>query len=84
MSNIVSATGLKNKVSEVLNNAYFKGKVTIVERYGKPIAKIVPAEEVSEKIDIKSAIKATFGIMPDFPDVTKDRKSRKKKLVLNS
>lgn len=44
MSNIVSATGLKNKVSEVLNDAYFKGKVTIVERYGKPIAKVIPVE----------------------------------------
>ncbi len=45
MTTIISATELKNKVSEVLNDVAFKGNVTVIERYGKPIAKIVPTEE---------------------------------------
>ncbi len=82
MSITISATELKNKVSDVLNDVYFNGKVTIVERYGEPIAEIVPVKKRS-RVDIEKAIEATFGILPDFPDVTKFRVSRKKKLKLD-
>lgn len=81
MKNTVSATELKNKVAEVLNEVYFRKTVAIVERYGKPIAKIVPMEERSRE-DIKRALKETFGSLPDFPDVTKFRRSRKRSFRL--
>lgn len=77
MKNIISATDLKNRVSDVLNDAYFHGKVTVIERYGKPIAEIVPAENLDKVLN------KYFGALPDFPDVTKFRRSRKKKLVLS-
>lgn len=77
MTTVISATELKNRVSEVLNEVAFKGNVAVIERYGKPIAKIVPAENLDKVLN------KYFGALPDFPDVTKFRRSRKKKLVLS-
>lgn len=77
MINTISATELKNRVSEVLNEVAFKGNITVIERYGKPIARIVPAENLDKILN------KYFGALPDFPDVTKFRRSRKKKLVLS-
>lgn len=83
MINYISATELKNKVAEVLNKVYFGGDVTIIERFGKPIAKIVPVDEKKEnKANLTEALKETFGSMSEFPEVTKYRKSRKHYPVL--
>jgi prevent-host-death family protein len=76
---IVPATKLKAKVSDVLDDVYFRREIAIVERYGKRIAKIVPYEEreaVKKKEDARAFWKKFYGIFPDFPDVTKDRYSR--------
>lgn len=78
MTTVISATELKNRVSEILNEVAFKGNVAVIERYGKPIARIVPAEENIDKV-----LNKYFGALPDFPDVTKFRRSRKKKLILS-
>lgn len=84
MSNTISATELKNKAADVLNHVVFTKSETIIERYGKPIAKIVPVEgHTMRAINIKKAIDATFGSLPDFPEVTKFRRSRKKKFSLS-
>lgn len=78
MITYISATELKNKVAEVLNKAYFGGDVTVIERFGKPIAKIVPVEEKREtKSNIAKSLKETFGSISEFPEVTKYRRSRK-------
>lgn len=80
----ISASDLKKHISEVLNDIYFHKKVAIIERYGKPIAEIVPIEKGKRKTaNIQKALDATFGILPDFPDVKKYRRSRKKKFVLS-
>lgn len=79
MTTVISATELKNRVSEILNEVAFKGNVAIIERYGKPIAKIVP----TANLDLDKVLHKYFGALPDFPDVTKLRRSRKKKLVLS-
>ena len=79
MATVISATELKNKVSEVLNNIYFTGNETIVEKYGKPIAKIVPVDKRSKE-SISEVIDRYFGALPDFPDVTKFRRSRRRKI----
>lgn len=83
MTMIISSTELKNKVSEILNNVAFKGNVAIIERYGKPIAKIVPVKDEKRVVgDIRKALNETFGAIPDFPNVTKFRRSRSKKFSL--
>ncbi len=83
MTTVISATELKNKISEVLNSVIFSGNTTVVERYGKPVAKIVPVlESKKNREEIRKALDATFGSLPDFPDVTKFRISRYKKFKL--
>lgn len=83
MKPYISATTLKNKVSQVLNDVYFKGDERIVVRYGKPVAKIIPMKnENSSKIKLKEALDRSFGALPDFPDVTKFRRSRRKTITL--
>lgn len=80
MVNTISATELKNKISEVLNEIYFTGNETIVEKHGRPVAKIVPIRKHKRsKEEIKRALDATFGSLPDFPDVTKFRRSGRRK-----
>jgi len=72
MNNVVSATELKNKASEILNRVIFTNTEMIVERHGKPVAKIVPitGSKESRKIDLKAVLDETFGSLPDFPEVT--------------
>lgn len=77
MITTISATELKNRVSEILNEVAFRGNIAVIKRYGKPIAKIVPAENLDKVLN------KYFGALPDFPDVTKFRRSRKKKLTLS-
>lgn len=77
--NYISASELKERISEVLNSVHFEKKVAIIERYGKPVAKIVPFDT---KKNVSSLVDKYFGILPDFPDVTKDRKSRKNPISL--
>ena len=84
MTTVISATEFKNKVSEVLNDVAFRGNVAVIERYGKPIVKVTPIEinQLSGRDEIRKALDATFGALPDFPDVTKFRRSRKKSFSL--
>jgi len=79
MTIVVSATELKNRVSEVLNEVTFKGNITVIERYGKPIAKIIPVGQ-KPKESIAEIINRYYGAMPDFPDVTKLRYSGRRKI----
>lgn len=77
MANTVSATDLKNKIADVLNRVVYAGSETIIERHGKPIAKIVPIEKPSKE-DIKKTLDRLFGSMPDFPDVKRSRYFRRR------
>lgn len=81
MINTISATKLKNKLAEVLNSAYYNKTVTIVEKHGKPIAEIIPIREYKRsREEIKRVLDETFGSLPDFPDVTKFRRSGRRKI----
>lgn len=73
--NRVSATDLKNKAADILNEVMFTGSEMIVERYGKPVARITPISRSNRlgKVDIKKVLDRTFGSDPDFPEVTKFR-----------
>lgn len=77
----ISATELKNNVASILNEVYFNGKVAVVERYGKPIAEVMPlVGEKRSTEDVEKALEVTFGILPDFPNVTKFRRPRRRKI----
>jgi prevent-host-death family protein len=73
----IPATKLKGDVSNILDEVYFRGTTAVIERYGKPVAKIVPVETKKKgKNEMKEFLERTFGSIPDFPDVTKMRYSR--------
>lgn len=80
--NRVSATYLKNKAADILNEVIFTGSDVVVERYGKPIVRITPIASNGNRrrIDLKKALDESFGSLPDFPDVTRFRRSRLKKI----
>lgn len=76
----ISATDLKYKVSDALNEVYYNGKTITIERHGKAIAKIVPvlANSKDDKA-LEKGLKETFGSIPDFPEVTKLRNFKPKR-----
>lgn len=76
----ISATTLKNNVSNILNDVYFNKKTAIIKRYGEAIAKIVPVD--NENKDIGSILDKYFGALPDFPDISKERTFRKRNIGL--
>lgn len=79
----ISATELKNNVADILNDVYFNGKIAIIERYGKPIAEIVPARNKTfGREEIKKVLDETFGSIPDFPSVVKLRNFKKRNIKL--
>ncbi len=68
----VSASELKNNVSNILNDVYFNKKTAVIKRYGEIIAKIVPIDK--ENKGIRSILDKYLGSLPDFPDVSKKKK----------
>ena len=78
----ISATELKKRVSEVLNTVRYEKREAVVERHGKPIARIVPVLKADKKKDVSALLKKYYGIMPDFPDVTTMRHFRKRNIKL--
>ncbi len=79
----ISATDLKNNTSEILNSVYYEKSEAVIERHGKIVAVISPPKigKKTEK-DYKAIADKYFGIMPDFPDVTKYRVNTKRKIAL--
>ena len=76
MSNTISATELKNKAADVLNQVVYTKAETIIMRHGKPIAVISPIKKrESSKANIKKVLDDTFGAIPDFPDVVRERRA---------
>ena len=80
--NRVSATDLKNKSGDILNEVIFTGSEVVVERHGKPVVKIIPLTRGNNRrrIDLNKALDESFGSLPDFPDVTRFRRSRRRKI----
>lgn len=76
----ISASELKNNVSNILNDVYFNKKTAVIKRYGEIIAKIVPVDKTS--IDTRSILDKYFGALPDFPNVSKERNFRKRSIKL--
>ncbi|MBU1088276.1 type II toxin-antitoxin system Phd/YefM family antitoxin [Patescibacteria group bacterium] len=81
--NLVSITDLKDNISEIFNHVYYNKGSTIIERYGKPIAKITPISIKPQKQKVfLNNNSLFFGCLPNFPIVTKKRYRKKRKITL--
>ena len=76
----ISASELKNNVSNILNDVYFNKKTAVIKRYGEAIAKIVPVDK--EEKDTGSILDKYFGVLPDFPYISKKRNFKKREVKL--
>lgn len=77
----LSATELKRNTAEVLNAVAYRGDVAVIERFGEPVVKITSVSERT-RLSGTEILNKYFGAAPDFPDVTKLRRSRKRSLSL--
>lgn len=73
----VTASDLKNKTSEILNLVAYGGYEVIIERHGEEIVKVSPIKKGVVNKNYKKTLAKYLGSIPDFPDVTKFRRSRK-------
>lgn len=79
----ISSSELKRNVADILNDVYFGKKIAVIKRYGRIVAKIIPADEKEEKTkSIPPLLNKYFGILPDFPNVPKERNFRKRSIKL--
>lgn len=78
----ISSTDLKRKTAEILNLVGYGEVIAIVERYGKPLVKITPVSKKENKMDLENKLRKYFGAIPDFPEVSKKRYFRNKKIIL--
>ncbi|OGE69134.1 hypothetical protein A3B55_02570 [Candidatus Daviesbacteria bacterium RIFCSPLOWO2_01_FULL_43_15] len=80
----IPATELKRNTAEILNIVAYGNTVAIIERYGEAVAKVVPVVgRMRSKEEIKAVLDKYFGAIPDFPDVTKLRVSRRRPVNLD-
>ena len=63
----ISATELKKNTSEVLNKVFYEKVTAIVERHGKPFAKIIPADRTQTAENIDKLLKKYYGIWKNEP-----------------
>ncbi len=79
----ISATELKNNTADILNRVFYENIIVEVERHGKPIVEIRPKEAKSRKRkSLKKTLEKFFGLIPNFPEVYKERSTLKRKVEL--
>ncbi len=74
---IVTATELRKNAADILNRVYYEKKIALIERAGTVIVRMAPEER-----GLRPTLNRSFGAIPDFPDVIKDRRSKKRLLKL--
>lgn len=77
-----SSTKLKRNTAEVLNLVAYGEAVAIIERHGEPLVKISPVEKLEKRTDLSKKLKKYFGVLPNFPSVSKSRHFRQRKISL--
>lgn len=83
MENVyLSSTELKRKTAEILNMVAYGEKVAVIERYGEPVVKITPIASFGKRGKLEDKLKKYFGILPNFPSVSKCRSFRKRNVEL--
>ncbi|MBU2052184.1 MAG: type II toxin-antitoxin system prevent-host-death family antitoxin [Patescibacteria group bacterium] len=78
----LTATELKRKTAEIINEVVFARREAIIERYGRPVARIVPVIKLEEITSKSAAMKKYFGSIKNFPAVSKLRLFKRQRLVL--
>jgi DUF917 family protein len=77
----ISATKLKNDTANVINQVIYNDVIAIVSKYGKPLVKIEKIENTeADASNIQEILDTFYGAAIDFPDVTKKRYFRDKKI----
>ena len=76
----ISATELKSNTADILNRVFYENIIVEVERHGKPIVEIRPKKAESRKRkSLKKTLEKVFGLIPDFPEVYKERSTLNRK-----
>lgn len=73
MNTIVSAMEARKRFGEILNSAFYRGISTVIERKGKPIAKVVPIP--NDRIAPRKDFLAYAGIWKDADDMLTMKKT---------
>jgi len=83
MTITISATQLKRQVSEIINLVYYQKKEVVVQRFGKPVIRIVPEDQGKrEGIKVEDKLKKFFGTAKDLPEPRLTRRLRKRLISL--
>ena len=69
----VTAMEARKRFGEILNSALYKGISTVIERKGRPIAKIVPM--MDDRVVPRKDFLAYAGIWRDAGDITRMKKA---------
>lgn len=72
MNTTVTAMEARKRFGEILNSAYYRGESTVIERKGKPIAKVVPV--LSDMPSQNEDLFTYFGIWKNRKGVAKMKK----------
>lgn len=67
MNNVVTAIEARRRFGEILNNAFYRGASTTIERKGKPVARIVPLMDDTLRVSKNIALYA--GIWKNKRDI---------------
>lgn len=74
----VTATELRKNAADILNRVYYEKKIALVDRHGTVIARLIPEVSDKRKETLTEVWNRFGGIMPDFPDVTKFRRNKRR------
>lgn len=74
----VTATELRKNAADILNRVYYEKRIALVERAGRVIVRMTPTEPDGAKESFADVWKRFGGVMPDFPDVKKFRRNKRR------
>jgi len=76
MEEVVSATRAVREFSDLLNSIKFKGRTVIIERGGKPVARMAPVEAPVKTVRLKDLPR----LLKDLPDLGAEAEALEKDL----
>lgn len=78
MEEVVSATRAVREFSDLLNSIKFKGRTVIIERGGKPVARMAPVEAPGKTARLR--LKDLPRLLKDLPDLGAEAEALEKDL----
>lgn len=73
MNTTITAMEARKRFGEILNSAFYRGISTIIERKGKPVAKIVPI--LDDRVVLTKNLLSYAGIWKDAGDILAMKKA---------